>query len=180
MRPFYIGTIRFTSEPFKENKKWREKNNWKGCIYGTSVPIAEHIEIDEKIIIIEMNNSTNQIEGIGYIMNHSRYDCAINMYKDRNYNRYIYRSNHRIDRKDIKLLKFLEDILFKGRSNSKRWHGIRIMPTKIEKRKLVLPRNILKRRVLEELKNGKPRKYIIHKYRAIQRELLLFLNNCFG
>ena len=54
MRPFYIGTIRFTSETFKENKKWREKNNWKGCIYGTSVPIAEHIEIDEKIIIIEM------------------------------------------------------------------------------------------------------------------------------
>ena len=56
MRPFYIGTILFTSETFKENKKWREKNNWKWCIYGTSVPIAEHIEIDEKIIIIETNS----------------------------------------------------------------------------------------------------------------------------
>ena len=178
MRPFYIGTIRFTAETFKENKEWREKNNWKGCIYGTSVPIAEHIEMDEKIYVIEMNNSTNRIEGIGYIMNHSRLDCAVNIYKDRNYNRYIYRSNHRIDRENIKLLKLWEDILFNGKSNSKRWHGIRIMPIQMEKKMIVLPRNIMKRRVLEELKNGKSIKYIINKYRTIQRELLLFFKNC--
>ena len=31
---FYIGTTRFTTSTYAENKEWRDNHNWKGCIYG--------------------------------------------------------------------------------------------------------------------------------------------------
>ena len=41
MKPYYIGTVRFSNETFQENKKWREENDWDGCIYGSPTPIAQ-------------------------------------------------------------------------------------------------------------------------------------------
>ncbi len=193
MRQFRLGTTRFTNKTFKENKQWRKKHNWEGCIYGTGIPIAKtpywrRIDRDEKIFILEMNNETNKIEGIGYIMNHIRHDFDAQIYKDKSYNRYIYRSNHRLDRaqiKNTKLLEFLEYILFNGKGHLKRGQGITLIETKWNslynhKRQMFLPKRMLKPLIMKELEKGKSSKFIIKKYRNIQRNLLAFFDNCFA
>ena len=184
---YYIGTVRFSNETFQENKKWREENNWDGCIYGSPIPIAKSpywrkVDMGAKIFILEMNNDQDRIEGIGCIKNYIRYDLSINIYNDSNYNRYIYRSIHRIDRKDIEnkdLLKFLETLVFKGKGHLKRSQGISIIPIKWKKEGFNFPNRMLKSSVMEELKNGHTPQYIIDKYRKLILELFNFLNICF-
>ena len=141
---------------FKENKEWRRKNNWNGCIYGSCIPIAQtpnyrQVEKDERIFIIEMNNDENKIMGIGCIKNNIRHDFTTRIYSDLDYNRYIYRSNFRIERNSInkEILDFLEEALFKGKGHLKRGQGITMINIKwnsvySSKRKLFLPKNILK------------------------------------
>ena len=97
-----------------------KKNNYNGSIYGTPIKINSTILPNEKLIILEMNNSTNKIEGIGFIKNmlfHDKYK----IYKDNNYNRYIYKSNKYINITDFneklkKILKILEHFLFKTKN----------------------------------------------------------------
>ena len=191
MKQFYIGTTRFTNKTFYENKRWRENHNWTGCIYGTPIPIANtphysKIEKDDKIFVLEMNNDTNKIEGIGYILNHIRHDFKARIYSDCNYNRYIYRSKHRLDRKQIKnasIIEFFEKVLFKGKGHLKRGQGITLIPITWNsvynsKRGLFLPKRMFKQCVLKELKNGKSHSYIVKKYRKLQKDILSFLDNC--
>ena len=71
---YYIGTVRFSNETFQENKKWREENDWDGCIYGSPTPIAQSpywrkVGMGAEIFILEMNNDEDRIEGIGLIKN---------------------------------------------------------------------------------------------------------------
>jgi len=191
MKRFYIGTTRFTDKTFYENKRWRENHGWKGCVNSTPIPVANgpysKIEKDDKIFILEMNNDRNRIEGIGLIHNHIRHDIKVRIYSDCNYNRYIYRSNHRLDRKQIKnapIIEFFEKVLFKGKGHLKRGQGITLIPITWNcvynsKRGLFFPKRILKQYVVEELKNGKSHSYIIKKYRTLQRDILSFLDNCF-
>ena len=186
MNPYYIGTVRFSNETFQENKKWREENDWDGCIYGSPTPIAQSpywrkVGMGAKIFILEMNNDEDRIEGIGLIKNFIRYDLSISIYNDSNYNRYIYRSIHRKDRKDIEnkdILKFLETLVFKSKGHLKRSHGISIIPIKWKK-KFVFPKRMLKASIIEELKNGGSPKEIIRKYRKLYLDLFNFLNVCF-
>ncbi len=129
---FYIGTTRFTNKTFQENKEWREKHNWKGCIYGLNKRISHSrnhcIPKEALICVIEMNNDTNKIEGIGLIRNYINYKYKAEIYKScRDCNRYIYNSEHRIDIKDIKYKKMIllmENILFYGSDHYKRGRGI--------------------------------------------------------
>jgi hypothetical protein len=190
MTEFRIGTTRFSNKTFKENEEWRIKNKWKGCIYGSCIPIAQtpnyrQIDKDEKIFIIEMNNDENKIMGIGCIRNSIRHDFTARIYSDKNYNRYIYRSNFRIKRNCIKkeILDFLEEALFKGKGHLKRGQGITMINIKwnsvySSKRKLFLPKNILKYSILKELKNGISQNNIIIKYRLLQKQILEFFDNC--
>ena len=46
------------------------------------------------------------------------------------------------------------------------------------KRKLFLPKNILKYGILKELKNGTSQNNIIIKFRSLQKEFLKFFDNC--
>ena len=187
MNPFYIGTVRFSNETLQENKQWREENDWNGCIYGSPTPIAKSpywrkVGMGAKIFILEMNNDENRIEGIGLIKNYIRYDLSIGIYNDSNYNRYIYRSIHRKDRKDIQnkdILKFLETLVFKGKGHLKRSHGISLIKINWNKKKFVFPKRMLKPSIMEELKNGNSSKEIICKYRKLYLELFNFLNVCF-
>ena len=63
---FYIGTTRFTNQTFQENKKWREKHNWEGCIYGLNKRICHSrnhcIPKEALIYIIEMNIQYKEIK----------------------------------------------------------------------------------------------------------------------
>ena len=62
-----IGTVRFNSDTWVENKLWRSENNWNGCVYGLDKQIPDKVPYGSSIYIIEMNNTTNQIMGIGKI-----------------------------------------------------------------------------------------------------------------
>lgn len=136
-----ICITRFNSSTKKENEMWKKKNNHDGSIYGTPIKINSTILPNEQLIILEMNNSTNKIEGIGIIKNilfHK--NCKI--YEDNNYNRYIYKSNIYIDiantnEKLKKILKILEHFLFKTKRNYKRGHGIQELPKHIRESKIL-------------------------------------------
>lgn len=133
----YIATTRFDTKTHLENKIWKLKNKFEGCIYGTPHRISEKLAINRKIIVIEMNNSTNKILGIGCINNYLRLDKKCKIHKDPKYNRYIYTGKKsRKDRKDIdkNMLNDLEYLLFKTSGHNKRLRGI----TRINKRRLGL------------------------------------------
>ena len=126
-----ILTIRFNNDTWEENVRFRENNKRIGCIYGSPSILNYNIPFDSLLFVIEMNNSTNQIEGIGLIKNKAYiYDCNCMVYKINNFNRYIYKGSIRINREIIKkyndtLLQILEYILFKEKSHLKR--GIKFM-----------------------------------------------------
>ena len=132
-----LGVTRFNIETYNENKRWRESRYYDGCIYGSSVKIKESVNPQCAIIIFEMNNSLDIIEGIGIIKStivHKKY----NIYNDNNYNRYIYKSNIRLDKKDFdeslkEIIIKLEKLLFTGKTHLKRGHGIHIVSDTLKK-----------------------------------------------
>ena len=125
---FYIGTTRFTTSTYAENKAWRDKHNWRGCIYGLNKKMPKTVPYMALVYVIEMNNDTNQIEGIGLVRNFINQDYKTCIYtSDRNYNRCIYNSAYRKDITEIKqkkVIELLEHILFYGSGHYKRGQGI--------------------------------------------------------
>ena len=130
---FYIGTTRFNTFTFEENKKWREKHTHNGCIYPTNKRIAESIRLNSLVFVLEMNNDINKIMGIGLVRNKINHDDkALINFTDRHYNKYIYHSAYRIDaseftEKQKKYIEILELIAFKGYRHFKRGNGITII-----------------------------------------------------
>lgn len=139
---FYLATTRFNPETWQQNETYREKHALDGCLYGTPIRIARRIPIDSYMFILEMKNlprnhkdSPGRIMGIGYIKNHVDYRVKHSIYKDRNYNRYCYKSDYRIDRCDLlaenkEMLEMLETLVFRGYSHLKRGQGITCVPEK--------------------------------------------------
>ena len=125
---YFIGTTRFNNDTYQENLQWRKKHKHNGCIYPLNKKITDATPPDTLIYVLEMNNTENKIMGIGLIRN--RYDMRqrIRVYhSDLNYNRFVYHSNKRLDRKDIKykkMLAVLELVVFKGSRHMKRGQGI--------------------------------------------------------
>ena len=137
-----ICVTRFDNKTFNENTNWIKNNKKIGCIYGTPIKITENILPDTLIIILEMNNSKNQIEGIGIIKNNVKfYDKKkYKIYSDNNYNRFIYESNLRIDKSKFnnyekEVIKNLEILLFTNYNHFKRGHGIQKLPNFIKEHK---------------------------------------------
>ena len=110
------------------NKTWQEYQHWKNthqqtyeqiyhrplkCIYGTPREISnKKIPPQARILVIEMNNDENKIEGIGEIINQTASEVyrsnnnnqltasaatamKFKIFSDRNYTRYIYIGNTR-------------------------------------------------------------------------------------
>mgnify|MGYP003977272123 FL=1 len=130
-----IGTTRFDNATWSENELYRIRKKVEGCIYGCPKRIAETIPVNSSVAIIEMNNSTNKIMGIGIIVNYLRMDTNYHIYSDGNYNRYVYKSKYRIDCSEFKtnevpLIKYLEKITFYGKTHLKRGQGITLVPQK--------------------------------------------------
>ena len=98
------------------NKTWQEYQQWitthqqtyeqmyqrpLKCIYGTPREIShKKIPLHAKILVIEMNNDENKIEGIGEIVNQTASEVYRpnplpfrKIFSDRNYTRYIYIGN---------------------------------------------------------------------------------------
>jgi hypothetical protein len=90
-----------------------------------------------------MNNTTNKIEGIGLITNFIQTDKYYQVYQTGNYNRYVYKSNYRIDRATLEtynsnMVKLFDHILFKEKTHLKRGSGIITIPEKLLKHKLCI------------------------------------------
>jgi hypothetical protein len=130
-----IATTRFNNETHEENVSYRNRMKMEGCIYGSPQPITSRIDLNSLVFIIEMNNSTNKILGIGLIRNMTQIDRYYRVYDTGNYNRYIYKSNYRISREEINplIVEILEQILFKGKTHLKRGSGITQLPDKLLK-----------------------------------------------
>lgn len=119
----YIAITRFNEETWLENSLYREKHNIKGCIYGSPNELSHKIPNNACVYVLEMNNTTNEIMGIGKITNTFNYKThrkhVYKIYKDRNYSRYIYLGHQRIDKDEftyeLKLICwYLECWLFYG------------------------------------------------------------------
>jgi len=85
---------------------------------------------------VEMNNSTNHIEGVGVIRNYANIDQPPWIYANNNYNRYIYQGDYRMDREaiaryDPDLVETIETICFKGKTHLKRGSGLTLVPKKL-------------------------------------------------
>jgi len=121
-------TTRFTSETWAENQRYRDTHLEK-CIYGLGVPISDK-HPHTPLYILEMNNSTNQLLGVGIITKkiHSRVSIYANPY----YNRYIYKGNHYIpaDQIPVTIREDLENKLFKGKGHLKRGKSMTQFPPK--------------------------------------------------
>jgi hypothetical protein len=125
-----LMVTRFNNTTWEENKRWRETNEYEGCVYNSPVYIKEIVPLMITIYVIEMNNDTNKILGIGKIINKVYTDKKYNIYEERNYNRYTYRGSTRIETTDEKIEK-LQKRLFKGKSHLKRGQGITQVPPDI-------------------------------------------------
>ena len=128
---FYLASTRFNNETYKENILYREKNDYK-VIYGTCVRIQSRYSLDTIMFVIEMNNETNKIEGVGLIRNQLILDKRYNIYSIGDYNRYIYKGNYWLSRDklyyyDKELVNIFETILFKGKGHFKRQSGISVV-----------------------------------------------------
>ena len=134
-----LATTRFNTATWQENVAFREKYSYRGCIYGSPTQLSCKIEKDAVLFVIEMNNSTNKIEGIGLIRNANKHDKYYRIYGEGNFNRYTFTGKYRIDRSDLmfinsELVKTLENALFKGKCHSKRGDSITLFPIKMMKK----------------------------------------------
>jgi hypothetical protein len=134
---FTIVTGRFNSETLISNYEYRKRHDFK-CMYCVPSKLSPKIQSYSLVFVIEMNNSTNMIEGIGLIKNKPETEKYYKVHLDGNTNRYIYIGNYFIDRKTIEdynpqLIQILEQILFKGKTHSKRGAGLTIIPEKVLK-----------------------------------------------
>lgn len=131
----YIMTSRFNNETFEENTKYRENNKNIGCIYCSPDEISLKIPLESIMFVLEMNNDINKIMGIGMIRNKS-YIQKYKVYRNGNYNRYVYIGKQRIDRGDMteeeeKIMQVFDILCFKGNRHMKRGQGIKSFPAEM-------------------------------------------------
>lgn len=130
----YIVSTRFTNSTLNQNLKYRNLIN--GCIYGSPKHMCNKIASEALVFVVEMNNDTNKIAGIGLIRNIPCLKKYYNIYDDCNYNRYVYKGNYHINRDELgrynqQILDSLEYILFKGKTHMKRGSGFTRIPDKL-------------------------------------------------
>lgn len=132
---YSIVTDRFNNETLDCNYSYRAKYNYE-CIYCVPIELSPKISYGSPVFVIEMNNSTNQIEGIGLIKNTLVTNKYYKVHIDGNNNRYIYIGNYYMSRDTINqynslLVCALDKALFKGYTHSKRGTGLTLFPEKV-------------------------------------------------
>ena len=138
-----LTTTRFDTQTWNERERWIEKNKWSGAIYGT--PIRVNSKRVGTLIVLEMHNTENKVKAIGLVNTQAwPTDKGYQIYGDRNYNRYIYKSKYRLVLDQIvllpieqKIIAIFNQLLFKGACHLKRGQGIMIVPNWIMKNKWV-------------------------------------------
>lgn len=129
---YLLSTTRFNTVTWKENKQWRRENMRGGCIYGTQKKVSDRVMVNAPMFVIEMHNDQNRVKGIGFIQN-KLLTRRCKIYSDYNYNFYAYKSEYRVDRRNMTpdekiLMRVLDVLLFKGSRHLKRGQGILSLP----------------------------------------------------
>jgi len=137
---YTLVTSRFNNDTLETNRNYKQKKNITGCIYASPQEMSPKIMYDSLVFVIEMNNDTDRIEGIGLIKNRPYLDRYYRIYEHCDYNRYIYKSNYRIDRETLwehnrVLVKVLEYVLFGEKTHLKRGSGFTSVTQKFLKSK---------------------------------------------
>ena len=76
----YLASTRFNNDTWQENCSYKRLHNMNGVIYGTNIRIKCSHSLGALFFVIEMNNQTNKIEGIGLIRNQLVLDKKYNIY----------------------------------------------------------------------------------------------------
>jgi len=134
--PIRIMVSVFNTNTLTENREFVEKNKHRiQCIYCSPVEMSKNIPNDCPLTILEMNNTTNQIVGIGLVMNRPKTQ-EYNVYGDGNYNRFQFLGKKRIDRKDMndeeeRIMKIFDNLCFTGNQHLKRGQGLKSFPVEM-------------------------------------------------
>jgi hypothetical protein len=131
---FTIVSTRFNDSTWSQNQEYRAKH--KCCSYSAPAPMSPKIPNDSIVLVVEMNNTKNRIEGIGLIRNSPLLDRYYKTYEYFDYNRYFYKSNYHVSRDKLLecnsiLVYVLDHILFKEKSHMKRGSGFTTIPLKL-------------------------------------------------
>jgi hypothetical protein len=134
----HLLTSRFNNDTWRENETYRERLKLDGCVYGCPLRISKKIHTYAPAYVIEMNNNTNKIEGIGVIRNYPNFKEPAWVYNDNNYNRFIYSGRYRLSREMLvryneNIIDIIEQICFRGKTHLKRGSGITSVPVKLIK-----------------------------------------------
>jgi len=129
----HIVTTRFNNATWSENQHFiRRQDNNNKCVYCAPIMVASAIPSESIMFVMEMNNDTNKIMGIGMIRNHPLVNFA-SVYTNNNFNRYVYAGKYRIDRTDMteeeeEVICAFDVVCFRGPRHMKRGHGITAFP----------------------------------------------------
>ena len=135
-----IVTTRFNNKTWTENQQFLQESTKNGtlaqkvqCLYCTSTPMGSNVPLSTNLFVLEMNNDTNQILGIGLVKHETPLYHKYQVYANDCYNTFAYRGLYRIDRiafteEEERLVKDLEKMCFKGRLHLKRLQGIKAFP----------------------------------------------------
>ena len=135
---FTVCLTRYNSQTWGERSAWLAANPDYACSYKAPVAIKSNIPYEAPLFVLEMNNDTNRIMGVGYIVNEIRADRSYRVYAEQNYNRYTYLGRQRVDRAvmmrskaSAAVIETLERLLFYGARHAKRGQGIHELPAHI-------------------------------------------------
>ena len=132
---YSLATTRFTNSTWQENCRFREKNPHVKCAYSSPVPMAQKIPLESLVFILEMNNDTNRIMGIGLVKNRPIFEKYV-IYEVNAYNLFFYFGKWRIGVEDMTwhekaILGLYESMCFAGKRHMKRGHGITSFPLSV-------------------------------------------------
>ena len=165
----FILTSRFNNNTAQQNREYRERTN-TGCVYCSPTQVSQTVPVDAITFVLEMNNETNQIMGIGLIKNHPIVG-KYSVYREHNYNRYVFIGKTRIDRSQMNeqeeaIMKALDTLCFKGMSNIKRANGLKQFPVAMQYKMLGIINlvdfisNMFKQRLHKEKEKEKEKSHI--------------------
>lgn len=134
MIPITIVSTRFSDSTWSQNQQYRAKH--KCCCYSAPAPMSAKIPNESLVLVVEMNNTQNRIEGVGLIRNSPLLDRYYKTYDYFDYNRYFYKSNYHVSRERLQeynpiLVGVLDYILFKEKTHMKRGSGFTTIPLKL-------------------------------------------------
>ena len=138
-----LTTTRFNNKTWNENQEYLKRCHEEGvlskkiqCIYPCSVVISATIPYQSNMFVLEMNNETNKMMGIGLVKNITpEYNKHV-VYENERYNAFTYQGGYHIGvgemtEEEKMVISKLEMLCFKGKRHQKRMVGIKAFPMDI-------------------------------------------------